>query len=322
MRGPCPGIDIGCGKTPSAAMHEALAGPWIGHADTCRNPRSCQRGGSGPDRLDRWGAGPFPLQPRGSRTRMAPMPQSNRRERGSASAKNGRSPWIWLKIRPFQPSSPGAFRAPARSRRGHPYGIPYMPIPRSSSRADQPQMPKESVPPVLKRGRVVENAQVLVTRVAVLHVEPVADDSRKDDPQSLDPVGCLDQDAADRKPLPGPEFGKRTTDRPVPLAEDVSSGRSVNRFDRTDGTPFVARAECARRDKVLSQRLLGKCARVRRWDNHDDVAQNAAMRLYRGLGETVPAPPRGLMGLMAVQIQRELFDLARKHAGMQGVERE
>ena len=89
-------------------MHEALAGPWIGHADTCRNPRSCQRGGSGPDRLDRWGAGPFPLQPRGSRTRLAPMPQSNRRERGSASAKNGRSPWIWLKIRPFQPSSPGS----------------------------------------------------------------------------------------------------------------------------------------------------------------------------------------------------------------------
>lgn len=28
------------------------------------------------------------------------------------------------------------------------------------------------------------------------------------------------------------------------------------------------------------------------------------------------------MGLMAVQIQREVFDLARKHAGMQGVERE
>ena len=54
---------------------------------------------------------------------------------------------------------------------------------------------------------------------------------------------------------------------------------------------------------------------MRRWDNTDDVAQNAALRLYRALGETIPDSPRGLMGLMAVQIQRELIDLARKHSG-------
>jgi len=67
--------------------------------------------------------------------------------------------------------------------------------------------------------------------------------------------------------------------------------------------------------RELSHRLLGKFARVRRWDNTDDVAQNAALRLYRALGQTVPDSPRGLMGLMATQIQRELLDLARKHAG-------
>ena len=67
--------------------------------------------------------------------------------------------------------------------------------------------------------------------------------------------------------------------------------------------------------RELSSRLLGKFAKVRRWDTTDDVAQNAAMRLYRALAETVPDSPRGLMGLMATQIQRELVDLARKHAG-------
>ena len=72
---------------------------------------------------------------------------------------------------------------------------------------------------------------------------------------------------------------------------------------------------CDQRMRVLSHRLLGKFARVRRWDNTDDVAQNAAIRLHRALADTVPDSPRGLMGLMAVQIQRELIDLARKHSG-------
>jgi len=72
---------------------------------------------------------------------------------------------------------------------------------------------------------------------------------------------------------------------------------------------------CDGRIRALAHRLLGRFARVRRWDNTDDVAQNAALRLYRALSQTIPDTPRGLMGLMASQIQRELLDLARKHAG-------
>lgn len=72
---------------------------------------------------------------------------------------------------------------------------------------------------------------------------------------------------------------------------------------------------CDGRLRELARRLLGKFAKVRRWDNTDDVAQGAAMRFYRALGETVPDSPRGLMGLMATVIQRELIDLARKHSG-------
>ena len=74
-------------------------------------------------------------------------------------------------------------------------------------------------------------------------------------------------------------------------------------------------AICDARLRELSHRLLGNFAKVRRWDNTDDVAQNAAIRLYRALAETVSDSTRGLMGLMITQIQRELLDLARKHSG-------
>lgn len=72
---------------------------------------------------------------------------------------------------------------------------------------------------------------------------------------------------------------------------------------------------CNDRLRKLSSRLLGKFARVKRWEDTGDIAQNAALRLYRALAETVPDSPRGLMGLMATQIQRELIDLTRKYAG-------
>jgi RNA polymerase sigma-70 factor (ECF subfamily) len=73
---------------------------------------------------------------------------------------------------------------------------------------------------------------------------------------------------------------------------------------------------CQGRLQELAHRLLGgKFSKVRRWDDTNDVAQNAALRLYRALAETVPDSPRGLMGLVATQIHRELIDLARKHSG-------
>jgi len=97
---------------------------------------------------------------------------------------------------------------------------------------------------------------------------------------------------------------------------DVVLARCLERLAAGDDSARDEILEvCNDRLRELSSRLLGKFARVRRWDDTGDVAQNAALRLYRALGETVPSSPRGLMGLMATQIQRELLDLARKHAG-------
>lgn len=69
------------------------------------------------------------------------------------------------------------------------------------------------------------------------------------------------------------------------------------------------------RMRSLAHRMLRAFPKVRRWDETDDVVQNAALRLYKALGEVVPTDTRGFMGLMAIQVRRELLDLAKKHAG-------
>jgi len=69
------------------------------------------------------------------------------------------------------------------------------------------------------------------------------------------------------------------------------------------------------RMRGIAHRMLRTFPSVRRWDETDDIVQNAALRLYRALAEVRPLDARGFTGLAAVQIRRELLDLARKHAG-------
>ncbi|MBM4010735.1 MAG: sigma-70 family RNA polymerase sigma factor [Planctomycetes bacterium] len=72
---------------------------------------------------------------------------------------------------------------------------------------------------------------------------------------------------------------------------------------------------CAERLRRLAHRMLARFPNVHRWDDTDDVFQNAAVRLHRALGQMTVETPRSLMGLAATQIHRELIDLARRHAG-------
>jgi RNA polymerase sigma factor (sigma-70 family) len=72
---------------------------------------------------------------------------------------------------------------------------------------------------------------------------------------------------------------------------------------------------CADRLRSLAHRMLRRFPNVRRWDDTDDVFQNAALRLHRALGQLDSAAPRSVMALAATQLHRELIDLARKHAG-------
>lgn len=72
---------------------------------------------------------------------------------------------------------------------------------------------------------------------------------------------------------------------------------------------------CGDRLRVLAHRMLARFPNVRRWDDTDDVFQNAAMRLHRTLGQVAVDSPRSVMALAATQIHRELIDLARRYAG-------
>jgi len=69
------------------------------------------------------------------------------------------------------------------------------------------------------------------------------------------------------------------------------------------------------RMREIAHRMLRTFPSVRRWDETDDIVQNASLRLDRALRETVPEEVRGLIGLAATQVRRELLDLAKRHRG-------
>jgi RNA polymerase sigma-70 factor (ECF subfamily) len=69
----------------------------------------------------------------------------------------------------------------------------------------------------------------------------------------------------------------------------------------------------------LVRRMLGDYPGVRRWEDADDVGQNAALRLWKALEEVRPATARDFYRLAALQVRRELLDLARHYSGPHGL---
>ena len=58
---------------------------------------------------------------------------------------------------------------------------------------------------------------------------------------------------------------------------------------------------------------------VARWEQGDDVAQNAIIRLDRALRAVTPPTARDFFRLAAVEVRRELIDLARHYQGPRGL---
>src|SRR5438128_2369388 len=71
--------------------------------------------------------------------------------------------------------------------------------------------------------------------------------------------------------------------------------------------------------RCLPHRMLRGFACVKRWEDTDDVLQNATIRLLSALREVTPRSARDFFALAALQIRRELIDLARKYNGPQGM---
>lgn len=68
----------------------------------------------------------------------------------------------------------------------------------------------------------------------------------------------------------------------------------------------------------LTRRMLQDFPTVRRWEETDDVFQRAAMRLWRVLEKVQPESSRHFFNLAALQVRRELIDLARSLGGPLG----
>jgi len=72
---------------------------------------------------------------------------------------------------------------------------------------------------------------------------------------------------------------------------------------------------CFHRLLRISRRMIAGFPNVRRWDDTDDVFQEAAIRLDRSLRQMNLTTPRDVFAIAATQVHRVLLDLARRHAG-------
>jgi RNA polymerase sigma-70 factor (ECF subfamily) len=70
---------------------------------------------------------------------------------------------------------------------------------------------------------------------------------------------------------------------------------------------------------LMTRKMMSKYRGVRRWEESDDVVQNAVMRLLRTLEKLPLESSRDYLALAAVHIRRELIDLARHYFGPQGL---
>lgn len=96
-----------------------------------------------------------------------------------------------------------------------------------------------------------------------------------------------------------------------------------SRLERLQAGDEAARTEllgCAcERLRKLTRKMLRDYSRLRRWEDSDDVVQNASMRLCRALVEVTPRNLRDFFRLAALHIRRELIDLARHYYGPNGL---
>ncbi len=95
-----------------------------------------------------------------------------------------------------------------------------------------------------------------------------------------------------------------------PLIDRLQSGDA--------GAVDAVIAHSVERLRRLARKMLKTYPGVRRWNETDDVLQNALIRLHRALQETKPETTAGFFGLAATQVRRELIDLSRHHQGPEG----
>jgi len=104
-----------------------------------------------------------------------------------------------------------------------------------------------------------------------------------------------------------------------PASQTVLLQRKLDEIRAGDGAAAEALMRHAyERLRRLARKMLANYPSVRRWEQTDDVLQDAALRLHKSVGEVQPESVRAFFGLAALQIRRTLIDLARHHLGPEG----
>jgi RNA polymerase sigma factor (sigma-70 family) len=94
----------------------------------------------------------------------------------------------------------------------------------------------------------------------------------------------------------------------------------IDRLRTGDDSARAALLDCTcQRLRRLARKMLKGYPGVARWEQTDDVLQNALIRLDRALRAVAPPTARHFFRLAATQIRRELIDLARRHSGPEGL---
>jgi RNA polymerase sigma-70 factor (ECF subfamily) len=94
----------------------------------------------------------------------------------------------------------------------------------------------------------------------------------------------------------------------------------IDRLRVGDESARAALLSCAAaRLARLACKMLKGFPGVARWEQGDDVAQNALIRLDRALRTVTPPTARDFFRLAAAQVRRELIDLARHYQGPRGL---
>jgi RNA polymerase sigma-70 factor (ECF subfamily) len=107
------------------------------------------------------------------------------------------------------------------------------------------------------------------------------------------------------------------------MSRDDHSTRIQRCIDRLRSGDASARDELVahslERLTRLTRKMLHTFPGVHRWEETDDVLQNAVLRLCRALGAVQPPTVTEFFRLAAAQIRRELIDLARRYSGARGL---
>ena len=117
-----------------------------------------------------------------------------------------------------------------------------------------------------------------------------------------------------------PPVGQVGLEMPEPLGQTTQIQDWLSRLRQGDES---AREELIRqateRLRRLAHRMLRSYPGVRRWEETDDVLNNAMLRLHRALADVKPESVKHFFRLAYTQIRRELIDLAKHYYGPEGM---